>query len=237
MTLSTTLPIPAAFYRGYQLGNGINDWVANPEGSSQFIPRKTLYGSRANIQVVGQNSYTRISVNAFTFGQHSTPKQLHDWWAQLLENIWVTDPNPLSDQDRNLVFIADRNNDVYELTSGLTSGDQDLPFSDTTGLAVGDVILLVQNNVVTDVASDAMVITEIDGLNVTASNIRIGGGGVVYDYTLGTFDLYLAEAAWRDVALESAPNLGLADDASLGNFRKSIPFSFITNQDRFPTVS
>ena len=236
MTQSTTLQVPAAFYRGYELGNGVNDWAALPGGTPQFIPRQTLYGNKATMQVVGSNTFTRITVDAFSFGEHSTPKEFHDAWAKLMDNIWVTDPSPFTGQNRNLVFIEDRNLTNLSITGPFASAQTDFTFGDIGEISVGDIMFIYNYTQTEDRSSDVMLVTEINASVATMENIIVGSTGLVNGYPAGEWKAWKAEAAWRDAAFEAPPELGPAEEGSRGNFRKSIPMSFITNQDRFPIV-
>lgn len=233
MPISSTARIPTAFYRGYELGNGLNDWLAVPQGNSPAIPRTTLWATRAIIQAVGSNIYTNIKVDAFRMGIDASPKDFHTWWELFIQNIWANDPNLAVVADGELVFIESKNHDAHLLFSDVASGATSMVLWTITGLVVGSIIIIYNKNQATNRKSDVVKVTGLPGGGVVNfSSIRVGGPGLVNNYVVADAQIYHAEAAWISCFLEAAPDIGPAEENSRGNFRQSIPFSFISNGDR-----
>ena len=231
--MSTTKK-PAAFYRGYELGNGIHDWIANPAGGSFVIPRNTLYANRASIQQIGANTYWTIAVNAFRFGADNTPKDLHVWWDELIRNIWYNDPSMFSNPISELVLIESKTHDEYVLAAAAAADDVSMDLVSSSGLVDGDILFIYDSSADTDRDSDVVQIQgSPSGGTVTFNNIRTGYTGLSASYDPLTAKVYKAEAAYKDVFLEAAPDIGPAEDGSRGNFRTAIPFRFLTNSDRY----
>lgn len=245
MTQTIAAKTPAAFYRGYELGNGINDWIPRPQGTDPAIPKNTLYGNKATIQVVGSNTHWEISVDAFRFGADSTPKALHEWWRLLIENIFIKDPGLFTVKIGELVFIEDRRlradggDDITALLTDnpISQGATTINITGADSFLVANDVLFIHDTAEKDRKSDVFkVVSTPTSSSVTVDNIRISDTGAMADYAIGSRKAYKVEAAWRDVFMRTAPDIGPAEDSSLGHFRKSIPFTFITGSDPFPAL-
>lgn len=231
------MKIPTAFYRGYELGNGINDWIANPKGNSPAIPKNALWANRAVIQQVGSNLYWQIDVDAFRFGADASPAALHKWWDALIRNIFYTDPSMFSSLAAELAFVTSKNDDSYSVVGDLNSGDSVMTLSSTAGLVANDIMIIYDKNQASNRNSDVIQISSLPGagvVNFTA--LRVGSSGLSANYLNANIQLYKVEAAWTGCYLLQAPDIGTAEEPSRGNFRKHIQYSFISNGDRYQSA-
>lgn len=234
MPISTTAYYPTAFYRGWELGNGINDWIQVPKGNSPAIPRTTLWGNRAIMQIIGSNIYTNVMVNAFRVGADPDPVSFRVWWDLLIKNIWGDDPSLFAYRNGELVLVRYKNYDAYALTADVGQGVTSITLTSTVGLAVGNILQIYNKNQTTSRATDVVRILTLPGAGVvTFTSIRVGLTGLSSAYAAVDAQIYRGEAAWSDCFLEAAPDIGPAEEGTFGNFRKTIPFSFITNGDRY----
>jgi len=234
MPISTTALYPTAFYRGYELGNGVNDWLAVPKGNAPAVIRTTLWANRAIIQNVGTNAWTNVLVDAFRIGVDADPKAFHDWWNLFISNIWGQDPSLFDDRNGELVLIQQKNFHGYTLSVDAIVGSNSMTLTSTTGLSVNNILLIFNKNQASNRASDVVKITGLPGGGVVNfESIRITGLTLHYGFAVADAQIYKAEAAWRDCFLEAAPDIGPAEENSRAHFRKSIPFSFMTNGDRY----
>lgn len=226
---------PAAFYRGYELGNGIHDWTANPGGRGQFLPRETIYGNKAVMQVIGSNTHNRISINAFRFGADASPKDFHDWWAWLYDRICVTDSSLFTIPERELVLIRSKTHDLITF-SGVGDISEGSTSLDLTGtLASGDIIFVYDPTQTDNRSTDIVQVTNTVG-TIEFQNVRTGASGLSHSYDTSDAIFYKAEAVYRNCAFSVLPEIPPADQGSRGNFRSSILFHFLTNSDRLPVV-
>lgn len=229
--------IPTAFYRGYELGNGLNDWSANPRGSSPAVIKNALYASRAHIQVFGANLYWSIMVDAYRFGADTTPKAFHEWWDQFIRNAAYADPSLYSINNGELVFIEDKNGTTYTLGVDVSAGAGSMTLDDDTGISVDDILFIYDQSQTTNRSSDLILVTGIPGAGViNFTSLRPNASTLSYPYAAADNPvIYPVEAAWTGCYFEEMPELPPAQESSFGHFRKSIPMRFLSNGDRYPT--
>ena len=232
--------ITACFYRGYELGNGVNDWAAAVGGLTPAALTNTLYGDKVSIAAVGANSYRRIEVNFFRFGIDASPRAFHLWWESLVVNIMRSDPE-LRSIGGELCFVEDKVGDLLPtLTAPPASGGLTLELTDDTLVSIGDTLLIIDTSMDDARHFDVVVVTSLvgDGFTINVESIQTTthnplSPGLHYDYLAADAEVYRLEAVFQHCLIQTAPELGAAEEGSRAHFRRSIIMSFLTNEDRY----
>lgn len=231
---------PLCFYRGYALGNGLNDWAAQVAGLTPAAVRQTLYGDAAVMTAVGANSYRYITVNAFRFGVDASPKDFHLWWESLVVNVMRSDPE-LRNIGGELCFVEDADGHLLApLVDGPLSGGTQLELADDSVVDVGSLLLIIDASMDDARHFDVVVVMSKvgDGSTVNVESIQSTehnplSPGLHYNYAMGHELVYKLEAVYQGCLFAKAPELSPAEEASRANFRRSIIYEFVTPEDRY----